>query len=68
MKIIEKRGVKLNRWDIPSPAVGECECGRKLSLDSNDNECECGRCYNLLGQRLKSRQQREEERYEGYEK
>lgn len=62
VKIIEKRGIKINRWDTPTPALVECECGRRLTLDGNDNECECGRCYNLVGNELKSREQRELEK------
>lgn len=64
-KIIERRGIKINKWDTPTPALAECACGRRLTLCGNDNECGCGRCYNLFGNEIKSRQQREEERYEG---
>lgn len=50
LEIIEKRGIKVNRWDTPTPAVGKCTCGALVSLDHPlDNECRCGKCYNMSG-------------------
>ena len=35
------------------PAVGKCDCGRKLTLsDPLDNFCDCGLCFNSSGQRV----------------
>lgn len=37
------------------PAVGECECGRRLELRNFTNTCTCGADYNGSGQRLAPR-------------
>lgn len=53
--IVEKRSPKLNKWDTPSPAVGRCECGSLVVLQSSTNECDCGRRYNIVGNELRRR-------------
>lgn len=43
------------------PAVGRCECGEELELQSSwANTCKCGREYNMSGQLLAPRNQWEE--------
>lgn len=64
MKIIEKRGPKLNKWDTPTPAIGLCECGKQVCLQHPlTNECDCGRAYNLVGNEVKNRRLQEDERW-----
>ena len=37
-----------------APAVGECECGRAVTLDDPlDNVCDCGHIYNMSGQEVR---------------
>ena len=37
-------------------AIGQCDCGRKVYLDSFTNTCDCGIDYNMSGDRLASRE------------
>jgi len=43
------------------PAIGECSCGRQISLANFTNTCECGADYNSSGQLLACRSQWGEE-------
>jgi hypothetical protein len=46
-------GVHISTSWWTEPAVGKCECGRKVELhDPLDNFCSCGQCYNSSGQRV----------------
>lgn len=64
IKIIARRGPKLNQWDTPTPAIGECDCGRHVVLQNPlNNECQCGKNYNLSGNRVKSLDQQRRERF-----
>lgn len=39
-----------------------CDCGTSVYLEGNTNECEgCGELYNLFGQKLKPKEEWEEE-------
>ena len=40
-------------------ARGRCCCGKIVDLISHTNECDCGRLYNLFGQDLAPRSQRD---------
>lgn len=42
-------------------AIGECSCGRQVTLSSFTNECDCGIDYNFAGQKLAPREQWGEE-------
>jgi hypothetical protein len=44
-----------------SPAIGLCECGKKVVLLGFTNTCECNRDYNVCGQLLAPRGQWGEE-------
>ena len=58
------RGIQENRHSYVVPAVGQCACGREISLgnDYGDGiDCTCGRIYNAVGQELAPRSQWEEE-------
>jgi hypothetical protein len=43
------------------PAVGLCQCGRKVTLSGFTNTCDCGRDYDMSGQLLADRRQWGEE-------
>ncbi|MBA2666084.1 MAG: hypothetical protein H0U69_03495 [Trueperaceae bacterium] len=45
-------GVRISAERQVDPAIGQCECGQRTSLWTNDNECGCGRWYNASGQEL----------------
>lgn len=42
------------------PAVGQCYCGKSVTLHTDTNECSCGLLYNMFGQDLVPRDQWEE--------
>ena len=44
-----------------TPAVGECSCGRRVTLRNFTNTCGCGADYNSSGQLLACRSQWGEE-------
>jgi hypothetical protein len=44
-----------------NPAVGECSCGKHVTLANFTNTCECGADYNSSGQLLACRSQWGEE-------
>ena len=54
---------ELESWEhsFSSPAVGECSCGRHVTLANFTNTCECGADYNWAGQGLAPRAQWGEE-------
>lgn len=58
LKITKKRGMKVNRWDTPEPAEGECSCGQTVVLyNPLSNECDCGKIYNMSGQQVRAREE-----------
>lgn len=66
MVIVEKRIPRRNRWDESCPAVGQCECGRRVVLqDPLTNDCACGRAYNVAGNQVKNSATQERERVGG---
>ena len=38
------------------PAIGQCDCGRRVELEFFTNTCECGAEFNSSGQRLGPRE------------
>lgn len=58
---VHDHGVVTSEHTYPEPAVGRCECGRKVHLASFTNTCECNRDYNMSGQLLANRSQWGEE-------
>jgi hypothetical protein len=44
-------GVRDNSYTYRDPAVGQCQCGCRVTLD-RDTTCACGREYNRFGQLL----------------
>lgn len=59
LKVVD-RGVKRSEYSYVVPAVGQCQCGRNVTLDADYGDgidCQCGRIYNLSGQELAPRAQ-----------
>ena len=63
---LRKCGVEAREWSYREPAVGLCECGRKVALEGFTNPCDCGRDYNMSGQMLAPREQWGEETGEAW--
>lgn len=61
VQTIRDDGVRTYEKTYYEPAVGRCECGKKVHLGSFTNTCECNRDYNMSGQLLASRSQWGEE-------
>ena len=61
MEIIEEAQYDEETGRILLSAVGRCECGQDVSLDSFTCPCECGRDYNMDGTLLAPREQWGEE-------
>lgn len=49
-------GLRISRHTYREPAIGECVCGREVSLGGFTNSCDCGRDYNWAGQELAPRE------------
>lgn len=59
---IKDMGIVGHSHSYTAPAIGLCECGEEVSLDSFTNTCgECLRDYNMSGQLLADRSQWGEE-------
>ncbi len=58
---VRDEGVVVSEHVYNQPAVGECGCGKHVTLHGFTNTCECGRDYNSSGQLLASRSQWGEE-------
>lgn len=52
---VRSLGVKKTVHRYTRPAVGKCECGAEVVLDSFTNTCVCGADYNSSGSRLSHR-------------
>ncbi len=65
-RAVEDEGVVEYQTPWRTDAVGKCECGRKVTLDSFTNTCDCGADYNRSGQRLACRSQWGEDTGEHY--
>lgn len=63
---IHDRGIQRSESTHRVPAVGKCDCGRKVTLDSFTNTCDCGADYNMSGQCLAPREQWGEETGESW--
>jgi hypothetical protein len=60
--IITQKAVRNEQGRVVEPAVGKCDCGREIVIESVlTNECCCGALYNWNGDRLLPRSQWEEE-------
>jgi hypothetical protein len=53
-RMVEIGVCQVERW-LTFPAVGLCDCGEEIELDSFTNTCYCGADYNMSGQRLAPR-------------
>jgi hypothetical protein len=58
---VEFVGITDYSWDYWEPKIGECVCGKHITLDGFTNACECGRDYNSSGTLLAPRSQWGEE-------
>lgn len=56
VKVVDN-GVERFERKVVTPASGECDCGRRVTLSGFTNTCDCGADYNMGGQRLASREQ-----------
>ena len=64
--VFKKRIIDFSK-DFPTPAVGRCDCGAKVTLAAFTNTChKCGADYNQSGQRLAPRSQWGEETGEAW--
>ena len=55
---------KVEKHTYINPAVGQCSCGRYLTLECDHAgavRCKCGRWYNLFGQELRDPEYWEED-------
>ena len=57
----EPQGIEQRESFYTVPAVGQCDCGARVTLDSFTNTCRCGADYNMSGQLLAPREQWGEE-------
>jgi hypothetical protein len=54
---VEFEGIVDYSWNYTNPRIGECICGKHVSLSGFTNTCECGRDYNSSGTLLAPREQ-----------
>jgi hypothetical protein len=45
------------KYTVKHHAVGQCECGQRVTLDNEINVCKCGRRYGIGGQLLAPRRE-----------
>jgi hypothetical protein len=66
-RAVVDRGIQCSTRTYMVPAVGQCACGRKVTLDGDTMgegiDCACGRVYNAVGQELAPRSQWEPDTY-----
>jgi hypothetical protein len=52
-----------------TPAIAECECGKRFEMDMDSEGlcyCYCGKCYNAAGQSIRPRSEWQEIWYDDY--